>query len=82
MNVVAAGGAGGTSGFVGQGGAGAQVTGDVAVTPGATLFVEVGVGGAPPYFNGFGGGGGESDVRTCSVNDATCPVLGTRRIRA
>ncbi|HET6550365.1 MAG TPA: choice-of-anchor D domain-containing protein [Solirubrobacter sp.] len=63
----------------GDGGLGARVEGDVGVTPGRTLYVEVGTTPAPPAFNtaspggfngggsglvGGGGGGGASDVRT------------------
>lgn len=71
LHVVAIGGTGGTT-FIGTGGSGAQVTGDIAVTAGATLFVEVGVGGG----SGATGGGGESDVRTCSAS-TSCPAPGT-----
>lgn len=71
LQVVATGGGGGST-FIGTGGSGAQVTGDIAVTPGATVFVEVGIGGGA----GATSGGGESDVRTCSVS-GSCPALGT-----
>jgi hypothetical protein len=67
---------GGTGTF---GGAGAEVQGDVAVTPGQTLYLEVGIGGGTAnYFGGEAGGdgGGESDVRTCSLNVQTCSVPG------
>ncbi|HEY1509298.1 MAG TPA: choice-of-anchor D domain-containing protein [Solirubrobacteraceae bacterium] len=78
------GGGGSSSGF------GAAVTGDLNVTPGETLFVEVGgpgsaIGSSPAGgFNGGGapgsgaaaGGGGASDIRTCSTA-GTCPALGT-----
>jgi FIMAH domain len=74
IHVVATGASGGTT-FIGQGGAGAQVASDLAVTPGATLFVEVNVGGGPSLGSGAPGGG-ESDVRTCSVS-ASCGTLGT-----
>lgn len=68
-------------------GKGASVTATVAVTPGQTLYVEVGGPGGEtdctsttvaPAFNGGGGngcggaGGGASDVRTCSM--ATCSL--------
>jgi hypothetical protein len=78
INVLAVGGRGGNSG--GLGGAGEEVSGELNVTPGETLYVEVGgdggegVGfkeGAPYNAGGFngggegaGGGGGASDVRT------------------
>jgi acetyl esterase/lipase len=72
MEVLAVGGSGGSSN--GAGGAAAQVTGDLSVAPGETLYVEVG-GNGPNNgvyggggFNGggegAGGGGGASDVRT------------------
>ena len=85
-------GGGPTSGF-GTGGRGAVVTGTVQVTPGQTLFVEVGgIGGQPdPGFNGGGasgfrnglslwGGGGASDVRT--VARGSLGSLESRRIVA
>jgi uncharacterized repeat protein (TIGR01451 family) len=74
VHVVATGANGGTT-FIGRGGAGAQVTSDLAVTPGATLFVEVNVGGGASS-GGGASGGGESDVRTCSAS-ASCGTLGT-----
>ena len=59
-----------------NGGAPAEVTGQIAVTPGQTLYVEVG-GSAPGRIGGFngggnggdlaaGGGGGATDIRTIS----------------
>jgi hypothetical protein len=51
------------------GGVGADVTGELPVTPGETLYVEVagdGVGGAGTPGAGGGEGGGASDVRTVS----------------
>jgi hypothetical protein len=79
IHVVATGGRGGTS-FSGPGGFGAVVSADVAVTPGHSLYVEVGGNGADQSssggFNGGGaggpspgsGGGGASDVRTASAS--------------
>jgi hypothetical protein len=68
LRVHLAGGAGGT------GGSGAEVIGTLNVTPGRTLFVEVGGNGQPGGEGGFngggaggsgaGGGGGASDIRT------------------
>lgn len=66
LHLVAIGGAGGSSAVLG--GAAAQVTGDLAVTPGEILYIEVGgkgkdgVSGAAGSFNGGapGGGGGVS----------------------
>lgn len=76
IHVVAIGGGGGSSS--GIGGVAAQVTGDLTVTPGQTLYVEVGGrgqdggSGSAGGFNGGGngggsggaGGGGASDIRT------------------
>jgi hypothetical protein len=76
LQVVAVGGAGGTAGGSTAGGAAARVVGDVEVTPGQTLYVEVGgrgedssEGGAGGFNGGAGkavagGGGGASDIRT------------------
>ena len=62
----------------GSGGDGANASADVAVTPGASVYAEVNIGGAigghgtdtfsPPPTGGSGGG--ESDLRTCSTS--TC----------
>lgn len=54
IGVLAIGGRGGGSGA--PGGAGAQVSGDLKVTPGETLYVEVGGNGGPATA-GFNGGG-------------------------
>lgn len=73
IHVVAIGGRGGESDVAG--GVAAQVSGDLVVTPGQTLYVEVGgvgqAGGAGGFngggaggSNGGAGGGGASDVRT------------------
>lgn len=72
VHVVAIGGGGGSSS--GIGGVAGQVTGDLTVTPGQTLYVEVGGrgqdggNGGAGGFNGGGsgaaGGGGASDIRT------------------
>jgi hypothetical protein len=70
LTVVAVGGAGAGS-LGGRGGAGAQVTSQITVTPGSTLYVEVGVGGGSTAAPA-GAGGGESDMRTCS--SATCAL--------
>ena len=87
INVLAVGGRGG-SGALGstRGGFGASVDADLGVTPGQTLYVEVGGNGqdgilgaaGPGGFNGGGlgapasgaGGGGASDVRTVPATDA------------
>lgn len=91
INVAATGGRGGTS-FSGPGGFGAVVSADIRVTPGQTLYVEVGGNGADQSssggFNGGGsggpspgsGGGGASDVRTAPA--ATPDSLLTRLIVA
>jgi Bacterial Ig-like domain/PASTA domain len=63
LHVVAIGGRGGSY----EGGFGGKVTGDLSVTPGTPLYVEVGGNGGSeqlergPY---AGGGGGASDIRT------------------
>jgi hypothetical protein len=74
LEVVAVGGHGGNAARAG--GAAAQVTGALSVTPGETLYVEVGgnggeggsysTGGFNGGGEGAGGGGGASDVRTSS----------------
>src|SRR3984957_7673618 len=76
IHVVAVGGAGGGT-LGGSGGPGAQVTADLGVTPGSTLFAEVAIGGGAGGADGAGGGG-ESDLRTCSVTDPGCPPVGRR----
>jgi hypothetical protein len=90
VQVVAVGGRGGTATPGGAGGAGAQVSGTLSVTPGETLYVEVGGnGGEGPLFNtggfngggsGAGGGGGASDLRT--LPGALGLVVDTRRLIA
>ena len=66
LEAVAVGGNGGSTG--GSGGAGARVAGELTVTPGETLYIEVGGNGEDGGFNGGGsgggGGGGASDMRT------------------
>jgi hypothetical protein len=69
VHVVAVGAAGGTAGALG--GAAAQVSADIGVTPGQTLYVEVGGAGQASGAGGFNGGaagaaggGGASDIRT------------------
>src|SRR5581483_5733574 len=65
-----------------SGGAGARVAAPLAVTPGSTLYLEVGgppgsgeEGGAAGSGTALGGaGGGASDVRSCSVGDLACPA--------
>ncbi|HET7485217.1 MAG TPA: hypothetical protein VFJ64_07545 [Solirubrobacterales bacterium] len=83
VHVVAIGGSGGASEVSVPGGAAAQVTGDVVVTPGQTLYVEVGgrgqtgaEGGAGGFNGGAaggGGGGGASDVRTSPASSGLSP---------
>lgn len=82
IHVVAIGGKGGAATDA-SGGVAAEVVGDVSVTPGQTLYVEVGgngknVGeGGGGGFNGgatgAGGGGGASDVRTSPLEDGLSP---------
>jgi hypothetical protein len=75
IDVVAVGGAGGGT-LGGSGGPGAQVTADLGVAPGSTLFAEVAIGGGAGGADGAGGGG-ESDLRTCSITDPGCPQVGS-----
>lgn len=82
LHVVAIGGKGSFGGF------GAVTTAaDVPVTPGQTLYVEVGQSGFTrdtPAFNGGapavngGGGGGATDLRSCSMLDQACALTGDR----
>ena len=69
-----------------SGGLGARVSGNLPVTPGQILYVEVGSGGSGTEggFNGGGsgtangqGGGGASDLRTCSMTGDSCPGGGS-----
>src|SRR5439155_10057275 len=68
VDVLAIGGSGAPS--AAAGGTGAHVSGELEVTPGETLYIEVGGNGSAGSggFNGggagAGGGGGASDVRT------------------
>jgi Glycine rich protein len=90
IGVVAIGGAGGDA-TDSVGGAAAEVTGNITVTPGATLYVEVGglgedigeggAGGFNGGGNGGGGGGGASDVRT-APGSTSLSVEDTRLIVA
>ncbi|MHB1571266.1 MAG: glycine-rich protein, partial [Solirubrobacteraceae bacterium] len=83
LSVTAVGAPGVTPSSGGAGGNGATVTGTLSVSPGQTLYVEVGGLGSTNSggFNGggsavgstAGGGGGASDVRTCSSTAASCP---------
>lgn len=65
------------------GGRGARVQGNLEVSPGQQLHLNVGVGGGQPGFlPGSGAGGGASDVRLCpaAIPDAGCaavPAAGT-----
>ena len=81
VSVLAIGGAGGAA--AAQGGVGAEVIGELSVTPGEVLFVEVGGSGEFGLggFNGggragelmSGGGGGASDVRTNPLSEGLSP---------
>jgi hypothetical protein len=64
IDVAAVGGAGASS-LSATGGLGARVEGELSVTPGSTLYVEVGAKGDQTA-RGAGVGGGSSDVRTAS----------------
>jgi hypothetical protein len=86
VQVVVIGGSGGEGGAGVLGGAAARVTGTLSVTPGQTLYVEVGgtgqaaSAGGDIVFNGGaaaggggGGGGGASDVRTAPLVAGLAP---------
>ena len=86
LAVTAVGGAGAGAGM--PGGSGAVVRGMLAVTPGETLYVEVGANGVVQGLTAFGGGGwggpflggaggGASDLRTCSSTASSCPGGGS-----
>ena len=70
----------------GPAGLGASVTATVPVTPGETLYLEVGGTGDINDFNGGGtgaaAGGGASDVRTCSMNTCSLASDDTRLVVA
>jgi hypothetical protein len=84
LHVVLISGRGGTSGTAAGGGA-AEVIGDLSVTPGQTLYIEVGgngkdtgeggAGGFNGGGNGAGGGGGASDIRTAPRTTGLAPDL-------
>jgi hypothetical protein len=63
VQVVAIGGEGGWDEEI-EGGLGARVSGQLSVTPGSTLYVEVGADGADGVWTYGGEGGHSSDVRT------------------
>jgi hypothetical protein len=82
LSFVAIGGSGGDA-EDGVGGAGAKVSGRLAVTPGQTLYIDVGEngenladGGGQVFgggASGGGGGGGASDIRTAPYADGLVP---------
>jgi hypothetical protein len=82
LHVVAIGAAGGDA-TAAKGGAGAEVVADLGVTPGQTLYIEVGgkgeteaeggVGGFNGGGAGGGGGGGASDIRTSPFASGLTP---------
>jgi hypothetical protein len=69
-----------------QGGYGAVANALVPVSPGQTLYVEVGEDGGFGGGGNAGSGGGSSDVRTCSAAAMSCPdgvtSLGSRLVVA
>jgi IPT/TIG domain len=71
IKVVAVGGAGG-EGEAASGGFGARVEGGLSVTPGQTLYVDVGYEGNA-FGPAFDNGGGSSDVRTAPRADGLSP---------
>lgn len=88
LQVFAVGAKGGSESGGGSGGLGATATADLPVSPGETLYVEVGGNGASSGgFNGGGttagglagadGGGGASDVRLCSRTGAAACSSGS-----
>lgn len=93
LHLLLIGGAGGQGGVAASGGAAAEVTADLEVTPGETLYIEVGgsgkdnaAGGAGGFNGGAnggggaGGGGGASDVRL--VPGSSLPSLESRLVIA
>jgi hypothetical protein len=68
-------GADGGSTLGGRGGQGTQVFTDFLVTSGSVLYAEAAVGGGPGGADGAAGGG-ESDLRSCSITDPSCPAVG------
>jgi Bacterial Ig-like domain len=75
LNVVAAGGRGGEGNYEVEGGFGAKVTGDLPVTPGQTLYLQVGGNGERGGDRGGGGGGGgAADVRTAPASAGLTPT--------
>ncbi|MFF4901789.1 Ig-like domain repeat protein [Streptomyces sp. NPDC001068] len=80
LSVTATGDAGQNGPSGGVGGSGAAVSGTLGVTPGSTLYVNVGTGGGisngPIPFIPGGAGGGSSDLRTCRSVDAGCVLTG------
>lgn len=83
VHVIAVGGRGGNAPSA-PGGAAAEVGGELAVTPGETLYVEVGGNGGQDVLGGFngggdaggtgaGGGGGATDVRTAPLSRGLTP---------
>jgi len=94
IGVVAVGGTGGAGQYGGSGGTlipggrGARVSGAIPVTPGSTLYLEVGangtdasagcessafLGGGRAGCSGTGGGGGATDIRVCAASASSCP---------
>jgi hypothetical protein len=75
LHVVAHGARGGAGDYFVNGGFGARVEGDLAVTPGQVLFLVVGAKGTDG--NGWGGagaGGGASDIRTLATSAGLTPT--------
>jgi hypothetical protein len=77
LQVQAIGGSGGnvvnsSGSVISSGGEGRQVTATIPVTPGEVLFIEVGGNGSNGVTLAGGGGGGATDVRTCSIFAPAC----------
>src|SRR5271165_2925824 len=78
VHVVAVGSEGGTDPGAARGGKGTVVRGDLSVSPGEVLYVEVGGvpfngGGSSSLLEEGGKGGGASDVRTVSIGTEPSP---------
>jgi hypothetical protein len=75
LHVVAVGARGGAGNYEVPGGFGARVVGDLAVSPGNSLYLQVGGAGTlGSNFGGGGGGGGASDIRRRPADDGLTPT--------
>ena len=77
IQVVVTGASGGSPTGLTDGGDGAKIAATLAVSGGATLYTEVGIGMGPGYTYmsiGEGNGGGESDIRSCAPGTSGCHI--------